>query len=155
MDFEEMKGYVGDIRAICIKYGLEGAEILEKYSDDQLAMIYNGIGPDSFPDWLVDIIDCLNPYLAPPAMIHDVEWIESDGKMSSFSASNRRFLANGHKMAKVTYRWYNPKRYIMMFNASTMAATCEAFGWPIWMKLNHRRFGDAKIVGMLMKACIG
>ena len=37
---------------------LEGVHILDKYSITQVESIYNGIGPDRFPDWLRKIARC-------------------------------------------------------------------------------------------------
>ena len=39
------------LKALCDEYDLEGREILSQYTDDELAAIFNGIGPDAFPQW--------------------------------------------------------------------------------------------------------
>ena len=85
------------------KYKLEGREILDKYSFEDLAKISNGIGPDSFPAWLRCVITKLHPSLAPVALLHDVEWHESDRTYDSFTESNERFKRNGAIIAKGMY----------------------------------------------------
>ena len=60
------------------EFQLENREIIGKYSMAELAAIYNGIGPDAFPEWLRDTISALHPSLAVVAFIHDCEWHESD-----------------------------------------------------------------------------
>ena len=39
----------------------------------ELFSIYNGIGPDSFPEWLRGLVSALHPSLAVAAFIHDIE----------------------------------------------------------------------------------
>ena len=92
------------LRAVCEECGLEGREILDKYTDEELAALFNGIGPEAFPSWLRTALDALHPSLAPVAMIHDVEWSESDGKEETFAASNARFRRNGCKVASASPR---------------------------------------------------
>ena len=87
---------------------LENAEILRKYNMQQLCSIYNGIGPDAFPDWLRDAISALHPSLSVVALIHDVEWHESDLSKETFAESNARFKRNGYTAAKAEYAWYDP-----------------------------------------------
>ena len=70
------------LRELCEKYELENREILAKYTDEHLAAIYNGIGPEAFPQWLRAALDAVHPSLAPVAFIHDVEWHESDARRS-------------------------------------------------------------------------
>ena len=58
---------INELRKKCYELELEGKEILDKYTDGDLEEIYNGIGPDAFPDWVRDFITELNPSLAPVA----------------------------------------------------------------------------------------
>ena len=122
----------------CVEYRLEGCEILDKYSDDQLAAIFNGIGPDFFPDSITSLLDALHPSLLPVALVHDVEFKESDGSVPSFEAANDRFLRNGCKVAKLKFGWYNPRRYAVMFDAWRYSKTCDLFGWYAWCAACNR-----------------
>lgn len=121
------------LRAICEDLGLEAREILAKYTDEELATIFNGIGPESFPSWLRSALDALHPSLAPVALIHDVEWSESDGKKETFSESNDRFRRNGCKVASATFGWWRPRRYLVMWDAVKFARICQQFGWGAFL----------------------
>lgn len=115
-----------------IELHLENIEILERYSFEDLAKIYNGIGPDSFPEWLRKVISSLHPSLAPAALIHDVEWHESDKTRDSFSESNDRFKRNGKSIAKQSFFILNPRRWIVWNQARRFGNYCELFGWNAW-----------------------
>ena len=120
------------LRTLCEKYGLENREILAKYKNTELASIFNGIGPDVFPDWLRNTITALHPSLAVVAFIHDVEWHESDGSREKFTESNERFKTNGYAVAKHRFGWYDPRRYIVMNQARRFGNICQLFGWKAW-----------------------
>ena len=128
-DIDEVKR----LKALCDEYGLEGREILSKYTDDELAAIFNGIGPDAFPQWLRSALDALHPSLAPVAFIHDVEWHESDGTETAFAESNARFRRNGCKVASAAFGWWRPRRYLVMWDAVKFARICQRFGWSAWL----------------------
>ncbi|MBQ3747170.1 MAG: hypothetical protein II863_07145 [Kiritimatiellae bacterium] len=128
-DIDEVKR----LKALCEKYELEGREILSKYTDDELAAIFNGIGPDAFPQWLRSALDALHPSLAPVAFIHDVEWHESDGTETAFAESNARFRRNGCKVASAAFGWWRPRRYLVMWDAVKFARICQRFGWSAWL----------------------
>lgn len=121
------------LKELCEEYGLEGREILSKYTDEELAAIFNGIGPDAFPQWLRSALDALHPSLAPVAFIHDVEWHESDGTDASFAESNARFRRNGCKVASAAFGWWRPRRYLVMWDAVKFARICQRFGWSAWL----------------------
>ena len=108
-------------------------EILRKYTLTELSAIYNGIGPDSFPEWLRKCISVLHPSLAVVALIHDVEWHESDKSKEKFAESNARFKQNGYKVAKAEFGWYNPRRYVVMNQARRFGNICQIFGWNAWL----------------------
>ena len=115
----------------CNALELEGRDILEKYSDEELQKICNGIGPDGIPSFLRRTLNKLHPSLEPAALIHDVEFERSDGSQSAFDASNDRFLANGI-LASSEYAWYDVRRYVVLNHAHRLAALCRQFGTYSW-----------------------
>ena len=70
---------IKELKALAEELQLENRKIIRKYKITELASIYNGIGPDSFPEWLRGLVSALHPSLAVVAFIHDIEWHESDG----------------------------------------------------------------------------
>ena len=51
------------------KLRLENVEILDRYSVDEVSVIYNGIGPDRFPEALCEFLNTLHPTLQVVALI--------------------------------------------------------------------------------------
>ena len=109
------------LRMACEDMELENRETLAKYTDEQLSDIYNGIGPEGFPGWLRKALDALHPSLRPVAMIHDVEWQESDGSRTTFDMSNARFRRNGADGS-------SPARRLRPFPASGQRLPCQRAG---------------------------
>ena len=120
------------LRRACEDMELENREILAKYTDEELAAIYNGIGPEAFPAWLRAALDALHPSLQPVALIHDTEWHESDGGVAGFDMSNDRFRRNGCKVACERFGWWRPRRYKVLWDAVKFARICQRFGWSAW-----------------------
>lgn len=123
---------IKELKRIAEELQLENREIIGKYNMQQLCSIYNGIGPDAFPDWLRNAISALHPSLAVVAFIHDIEWHESDKSKANFTISNDRFKRNGYLVAKANYGWYNPLRYLVMNHARRFGNICQLFGWSAW-----------------------
>ena len=117
------------LRKACEDMELENRELLAKYTDEQLSDMFNGIGPQGFPGWLRKALDALHPSLKPVAMIHDVEWSESDGRRETFDESNERFRRNGITVACASFGWWRPRRYKVMWDAVKFARLCQTFGF--------------------------
>lgn len=113
------------------KRNLENAAILDRYTVEQISRIYNGIGPDRFPEWLRGTLDELHPSLRVVALIHDLEYYEG-GTRDEFEESNERFYRNGKTVAFAKYAWYDPRRYLVWNKARQFSNLCNLFGWPGW-----------------------
>ena len=107
---------------------LAGMEMLDDFSYLKLARIYNGVGPDRFPDWLRTIVTEANGLFEPAALIHDVEYYIG-GTKENFTAANDRFRENCYTLVKAAYGWYDPRRYKWLFRAWRYAGYCQEFGW--------------------------
>lgn len=125
---------IEELRYLAYAANLDNKGILEKYSLEELEQIYNGIGPDRFPSIIRDALNVLHPTLLPAVLIHDVEYYEG-GSREEYKASNARLGANGCKLAKFNYTWYNPYRYWVMHDANKFAKICDRFGWSGWNKV--------------------
>ena len=116
---------------------LENVEILDRYSFRQISEIYNGIGPDRFPEWLREMLDDLHPSLCVVALIHDLEYYEG-GSKEMFTESNERFYRNGKTVAFAKYAWYDPLRYLVWNKARQFRNICNSFGWAGWNKTENQ-----------------
>lgn len=119
------------LRQKCTDYQLEGRGVLEKYTDEDLQKICNGIGPEGAPLFLRRMLTGIHGELEVAALIHDVDFRESDGREESFNESNDRFLANGIKVSQ-RYKWYDLHRYLLQLQARRLAAWCRTFGMFFW-----------------------
>lgn len=112
---------------------LENVEILDRYSEEEISRIYNGIGPDRFPEVLREFLNTLHPTLQVVALIHDLEYHEG-GTREQFTESNDRFYRNGKTAAFAEYSWYDPRRYLVWNKARQFSKLCKLFGWSGWTK---------------------
>lgn len=124
------------LRAQAENYALSGVEILRGYTPAELASLYNGIGPEWFPDELREAIDNLNPSLECCALIHDVRFATGDDSAKSFKAANDELRENGCKVADARYpQWYRfYPRWRLKAKARAFASLCQRFGWTAWVE---------------------
>lgn len=119
---------IASLRSKCEEYALAGRGVLDRFTPEELAEIYNGIGPDRFPDWLRLIVTEANGLFEPAALIHDVRY-HLGGDYESFTLANDEFRANCDTLVKAAYAWYDPRRYKWLFRAWRYAGYCQEFGW--------------------------
>lgn len=120
---------------------LEGAEILDRFTAEAIGKIYNGIGPDRFPDWLRKIITESAGIFEPAAVIHDVEY-ENGGTWQDFTDANERFRRNCYRLVKAEYPWWSPLRYAWLNRARRWANYCQMFGWDGFHKIEEASDGN-------------
>ena len=125
---------ISDLRALCVAADLEGREVLDRFTDTELRLIYNRLGPDSFPAWLRDLVSDANKWFEAAALIHDADWYLSDGTREHFTASNQRLRRNGHRLARHLFAWYDPRRYLYQNRASRFSNYCQLFGYSAWKR---------------------
>lgn len=124
---------ISKLMKLCKDANLEGYGVLELFSEEALAEIYNGIGPDRFPKVLRDALSALHPTLLPCALIHDVQY-HIGGNYEDFTVANKMFGENGKKMAYYRYGWYDPRRYLVAHKARVFADLCQFLGWDGYNK---------------------
>lgn len=124
---------IGRLVELTRVFGLEDTERLDKYTFGELRGIFNGIGAESMPKWLRKLVSGLHPSLEPVALIHDVEWHETDGNKDTFTATNVRFKANSKRIAFCLYAWYNPRRYMVWNQGCRFGRLCQSFGWRAFL----------------------
>ena len=134
---------IAALRKRCNDLQLLGREVLEKYTDEELQVICNGIGPDAFPAGVRKFVTSIHPTLECCAFIHDVEWYEATGTKEHFTASNDRYAQNGIILAKAEYAWCNPVRYIVIAQGYRHARTCQLCGWEAYLSCYEQGGGNA------------
>lgn len=132
---------INELRKKCYELELEGKEILDKYTDEDLEEIYNGIGPDRFPDWLREIVTESAELFEPAALIHDVEY-EEGGTKEQFTEANERFKRNCYALVKERFALYDIRRYLWMNKARRWSNYCQLFGGEGWTKKRRVSHGS-------------
>lgn len=127
------------------KFKLLKRQLADKYTPEQLRLIYNGIGSADQPEMFRQIITQLHPDLATAAFIHDIEWHQSDHTFQTFKKTNQRFLKNGLKIIEKKYGKYDPRRYIGKTQAYLMYRLLDKLGFEGYKKRCNCDFCKGKL----------
>lgn len=120
--------HIRQLITIARQNNLECLSVVWRFDEEEISKIYNGIGPDRFPDWLRAILTEANGLFEPAALIHDIQY-HIGGSKKDFTHANDVFRRNCYALVKSAYSWYDPRRYKWLFRAWRYAGYCEEFGW--------------------------
>lgn len=123
--------HIHRLRERAVRASLLSAEKLAEYTDAQLAEIYNGCGPAWMPALGRALLTRTLRWFEPAFLIHDVEF-EQGGPWEDFVLSNARLGSNCARLARLKCPWWNPRRYLLLWQARRIRQACEDFGWSAW-----------------------
>lgn len=118
---------------------LEGVEVLNG-DPEAIALVYNGIGPEEWPEeWRRAITRCFNLF-QPAALIHDLRFTYASGTRRDFDYANVEFHNNCLKLARYSIPWWRVlKRFLA--DGSALAfyeAVSSPFGWNAYVKATSK-----------------
>lgn len=123
---------VSELRHRARRLGLEGVDATNKYSINGLKQIYNGIGADTWPDWLSDAASFIHKGSLPAVLLHDVHFHELRGNKKKFDEANAMFARNLGTLAADDYRDNSWKRQFFTDLGTVMGGACQRFGGAAW-----------------------
>ena len=123
------------LREKCHALGFEGVEILDKFNDNELRKICNGIGPEWMPAKYRKILNWVYKYLIATAFLHDAEFEAQIG----FHKANAHFFTNGNLEVRANFKWYNLRRYIGFRRVRQFYWLLETFGMRAYNEAANKK----------------
>ena len=118
---------------------LEGVEVLNG-DPEAIALVYNGIGPEEWPEeWRRAITRCFDLF-QPAALIHDLRFTYANGTRRDFNFANVEFHNNCLKLARYSIPWWRVLRRFLA-DGSALAfyeAVSSPFGWNAYVKATSK-----------------
>ena len=131
----EIEGLIATARAA----KLEGVELLNG-DPEAIALVYNGIGPEEWPEeWRRAITRCFDLF-QPAALIHDLRFTYASGTRREFNFANVEFHNNCLKLARHSIPWWRVLRRFLA-DGSALAfyeAVSSPFGWDAYVKATSK-----------------
>lgn len=111
------------------------------FEPEELAFVYNGIGPGWLP---LSIREKLTKYLAifaPACFIHDFHYWIGDGYKKDFDYANDILEVNCRKCINAETKWYQLlRRSAGYYAAHLIAEACRRYGWSAYRAGRVERF---------------
>lgn len=103
------------------------------FSPEELATVYNGIGPEWLPYSLREKLTKYLAIFAPACLIHDFHYWIGDGTLKDFSYANGTLEANCRKCINAETKWYQLlRRAAGYYAAHLIAEACRRYGWSAY-----------------------
>ena len=131
---------IDELLKIAVAADLEGLDFLSRFTYDQLADGYNGIGPEFLKPIIREVVSEFLHIFKPAAVGHDLRNELSDGKREGFCAANEEFLRNCIRLAAYHCRDDYRRRNCAVSAAILLYAfvSAEHFGWRAWQEAKER-----------------
>lgn len=103
------------------------------FAPEELATVYNGIGPEWLPYSLREKLTKYLAVFAPACLIHDFHYWIGDGTLKDFVYANDILEANCRKCIKAETKWYQLLRRLAGYYAAHLIAeACRRYGWSAY-----------------------
>ena len=130
-------------RQEAFRLGLRGSALFCSLPIAEVQQCCNGIGAAWMPEASRILLNKRFPVLQTAAMIHDVRYSYGSGTDEDFHNANYELYENGKLLACEKFKWYNPVRYVVIYDARRLARVCDAFGRQAYFAALIRREGKA------------
>ena len=124
---------ISALKAKVARLRLLGADRVLSLPFDILSNCYNGTGPEFLPQRIRQKLDAICRPFLPAVMVHDVDYMFSDGTRRSFLTANQHLLWNCIICACDAHPWLSWRRYVLILEAWTIYRACHKFGWIAWL----------------------
>ena len=122
---------------------LKGHELFCSLPITEVQHCCNGIGAAWMPTASRQLLNKRFAVLQIAAMIHDVRYSFGNGTDEDFHEANADFSTNGSMLACDKFPWWNPLRYVVIYDARRLAKVCDAFGHKAYYDAQIKREGKA------------
>ena len=133
------------MRCDVIRLNLARTPLFDCITDEDLMYVYNGYGPDYWPEQLRDIITFIYREYTLLAFVHDVEFNFSDGRKESWLKTldnweHNMWLLYNHKFNK-QQSWYNVVLRLRMLcdrrKLNMSLSLLKKCSWTSWLKCGY------------------
>lgn len=121
-------------------------------SDDRLAELYNGCGPEWLPARIREKLTRLLALFEPAFLIHDCDYSAANGSTGDWAVANDRLEANCLRLANYTYPWYSWRRYRARLAALEIASLCRRYGWTAYVSA-AKKLCAVLLVALALTGC--
>lgn len=131
------------VRREVIRLNLSRPAVFDTLTASEFASIYNGYGPDSWPDGLRKAITWIYDNWTTLAGVHDVDFHFSDGTLTGWLEATARWEINASLALEARYPlrkpWLYPARLIAWAKLRASYRALQLGSWGAWVDAAARR----------------
>lgn len=149
---QENLKHVSDLYETAVKADLD-LGFAASLSDDRLAELYNGCGPEWLPARIREKLTRLLAIFEPAFLIHDCDYSAANGSTGDWVVANDRLEMNCLALANYTYPWYSWRRYRARLAALEIASLCRRYGWTAYVSA-AKKLCAVLLVALALTGCM-